>query len=139
MYASSSGGVYFAWLLQRQSLDVPLWVKNIYLYFWGVTFDLLYIALFRPSLIFGGEFFHDFDLYLCPMLLVGSFAGFTTSFLLANVDVLLKEYSNALEMVTTAIGALYLFETPIPTRLLYSMVFVAFSIFLYNRPDCVDG
>jgi len=130
---SSSGGVYFAWLLQRRSLTVPIWVKNTYLYFWGVCFNLIYILFFRSHLLFQRQFFHNFDAYLLPVLLVGSLAGFATSFLLANVDVILKEYSNAIEMVTTALGALYLFGTPVPQRLVYSMGIVGVSIWLYNH------
>ena len=65
-FCSSLGGVYFQWLLQRpDAVNVSMWEKNTYLYFWGVLFNISFLLFIQPDVLFGGPqtFFKGWSLH----------------------------------------------------------------------------
>jgi hypothetical protein len=98
--ASSAGGVYFQWLLQKEDAQhVTLWEKNIFLYSWGAMFNFFFIVVGQPQLLSPSQFFAGYSHSTTQMvILLGALGGFSTSLLLQNLDVVAKEYANFLEV-----------------------------------------
>lgn len=65
---SSGAGVYNQWLIKRsddasrtrdEANKLGLWEKNIFMYFWGLVFNLLSCLYFKPGLL--SHFMRTFD------------------------------------------------------------------------------
>lgn len=128
---SSLGGVYFQWLLQKPGAsDIGLWIKNIYLYFFSIVFNMFAIAAFRPSIMWPATFFQGMDLTVLPIVITSGLGGVCTSLLLSHLDVLVKEYANFAEMVIIAIAQHFLFGMPIRITLFIAIIMMSYSLYL---------
>lgn len=104
---SSFAGVYFQLLLQiRPSTpstssqpELGLWEKNFYMYCWTIFFNTLYLAVFnQPVLLNPGAALSTFDANVIPIILMSGIGGVSTSLILRDMDVIVKEYANFAEM-----------------------------------------
>eukprot|EP00474_Spongospora_subterranea_P010839 CRZ11297.1 hypothetical protein [Spongospora subterranea] len=132
---SSFGSVYFQWLLQKKDHSVGemgMWLKNIFLYFWSIVFNLVAVICFRPDLIASGTLFRNFDLNVVPIIIAAGLGGVCTSLLLRHLDVLIKEYANFAEMVVIAVAQHILFGVPLRATLLLAIVMVSVSLYMYQ-------
>ncbi|XXQ32866.1 EamA domain-containing protein [Plasmodiophora brassicae] len=134
---SSLGGVYFQWLLQKQGDGEPLglWSKNLYLYFWSVLANILAILIFRAELASPSALFANFDVGVAPIVLAAGLGGVFTSFLLRDLDVIIKEYANFGEMVIVAIAQSYLFGAELRLALFLAILVVSYSLHMYQTPN----
>eukprot|EP01006_Ploeotia_vitrea_P003124 TRINITY_DN11113_c0_g1_i1.p1 TRINITY_DN11113_c0_g1~~TRINITY_DN11113_c0_g1_i1.p1 ORF type:complete len:382 (-),score=189.32 TRINITY_DN11113_c0_g1_i1:67-1158(-) len=135
-FTSSMGGVYFQWLLQKKdAAQVHFMEKNIYLYFWSVLLNLMYVMLTRSSSAGGldfNDFFRNYDNKVIVIIFIGAFGGFATSLVLRYLDVIAKEYANFIEMIFVAVGARWAFGTQIQPTLVLGIALVSCSIMLYK-------
>jgi drug/metabolite transporter (DMT)-like permease len=131
-FTSSFGGVYSEWLVKK-NLDVSLNVKNMYLYFFSIMFNLLFIIIFKPQMIFEGTYFVGYTNLVVFVIFFGAFCGFSTSLFLRYLNILLKEYAHSAEMLLTAVIGVYLWGTVLDAKLLMSIGLVSASIVLYNQ------
>ncbi len=141
-FCSSAAGVLNEILL-KQDLEVDTACQNIILYFFCVVFNLLFTAILNPQ--FGvavTQFAHNFQFILVPILLLGATGntisvvntsgGYLTAFILKYMNVILKEYANAVEMFTNAFAVYIAFGVEPQPALLVSMTLVSASIYLYS-------
>jgi len=130
-FLSSAGGVYSE-LILKQNAEIPLVVKNIYLYFWSTLCNLLYITFFQSRLLVPENFFAGWDGLVYSLVVVGAVCGFSTSIFLRYLNVLLKEFAHSAEMLVTALLTAFLFGVPLTTNILFSIFLVGVSVYLYN-------
>lgn len=132
-FTSSLGGVYSELLLKKDS-DIPIHVKNAYLYMFSIVFTLIILVSTRPDVIFSWPsiFFHGYSTNTWVVIFLGAFCGFSTSFFLKYLNVILKEFAHSGEMFATALGYYFLFNQAISINVLFSLVLCVFAVLLYS-------
>jgi len=152
-FCSSFAGVYFQLLLQfgggnRDSSSPPapaavsvpgselgLWEKNLFMYCWTLFFNLLYLALFNPAAIFDPmSVISSFDAMVVPIVVMSGVGGVSTSLILRDMDVIVKEYANFVEMCVVVVGSCLLLGTALHLSLFAAIALVTVSLYLYNVP-----
>eukprot|EP00009_Paramoeba_aestuarina_P014190 CAMPEP_0201528174 /NCGR_PEP_ID=MMETSP0161_2-20130828/37535_1 /ASSEMBLY_ACC=CAM_ASM_000251 /TAXON_ID=180227 /ORGANISM="Neoparamoeba aestuarina, Strain SoJaBio B1-5/56/2" /LENGTH=316 /DNA_ID=CAMNT_0047929343 /DNA_START=215 /DNA_END=1165 /DNA_ORIENTATION=- len=136
-FLSSAGGVYSE-LLLKDNIEIPLVVKNIYLYFWSTLGNILFICFFRPQLLVRENFFRGWDGLVIGLVIVGAFCGFSTAVFLRYLNVLLKEFAHSAEMLLTAVLTAIFFGAPLTVNVLVSIFLVAIAIYLCNQPNASE-
>jgi len=143
---SSSAGVYFQYLLQsnssssstsshENSSSLGLWEKNLFLYFWTLLFNLIYLAILAPKVLWQPmEALNKFDANVIPIIITSGIGGFSTSLILRDMDVIVKEYANFAEMCVVVVGAAIVLGSPIHLTLIVAVAMVTLSLYLYNVP-----
>ncbi len=79
-FCSSLGGVYFQWLLQKEDAaaatkQVSLVEKNIFLYSWGVFFNLAYILVAQSNQLSMESLFLSYRNDLWTIAIFGAVGG----------------------------------------------------------------
>lgn len=141
------------------AVQPSLWEKNLYLYTWSCLFNSAYLMIVAPhimsttywSTLLFGEIGQEItrpapgvvsqhlteshsSRTILLIIALNSIGGFSTSLILRYMDVIIKEYSNFIEMVIVVIGANLMFHTPMSSSLLVSVLLVSISMYLYNVP-----
>lgn len=132
-FTSSLGGVYSELLLKKDS-DIPIHVKNAYLYFFSIIFTFVILVSTRPDVIFEWPsiFFNGYSTSTWVIIFLGAFCGFSTSFFLKYLNVLLKEFAHSGEMFATALGYFFLFNQTISVNVLISLLLCVFAVLIYS-------
>jgi UDP-sugar transporter A1/2/3 len=136
---SSAAGVYFQLLLQKgnnaEAAQLGLWEKNVYMYSWSVIFNLFYLFLFAPDTFFNpSKSLATFDFMVVPIILASGVGGFSTSLILRDLDVIIKEYANFVEMVVVVVGSWMFLSVKLHLTLFVAVGLVTASLWLYNVP-----
>lgn len=138
-FCSSLAGVYFQYLLQftsplvKESAELGLWEKNFFMYTWSVLFNLLYLFLFSPATFWSPlETVSQFQPIVLPIILCSAIGGFSTSLILRDLDVIVKEYANFAEMCVVVFGSFLWLGIPLKFSLFVAIAIVTVSLYLYN-------
>jgi UDP-sugar transporter A1/2/3 len=130
---SAFAGVYNEFLLKQED-HRPFALKNSYLYLFSIVLSCVYILMLRPELFTSVTlYFRGWSASTVALVLLQALCGVSTSLLLRHLNVILKEYAQALEMIATALIAWGLLDGPLTGRLLLSVVAVSASALLYSR------
>lgn len=108
-FCSSFAGVYFQLLLQirpaasvtptRPEQELGLWEKNFFMYCWTLFFNVAYLAVANPDVLLApSKALATFDTNVIPIILLSGIGGVSTSLILRDMDVIVKEYANFAEM-----------------------------------------
>lgn len=107
-FCSSFAGVYFQLLLQLRphsstptaaSQELGLWEKNFFMYTWSILFNIAYLMLMNTEVLLNpGQALSTFDANVIPIVLLSGIGGVSTSLILRDMDVIVKEYANFAEM-----------------------------------------
>ena len=141
-FCSSLAGVYFQWLLQRDSnnktsssSDVSIWEKNIMLYIWSCILNTIYLLIIEPDIVIHPILqYNTFNIYIKLAIICAALGGFSTSLILRYMDVIVKEYANFVEMFAIMCGQYMLFNVDMKSTLLIAVIICSISLYLYNVP-----
>jgi len=131
-FTSSLGGVYNEYLLKK-NVTMGINQKNMYLYFFSILVNLLFITLFKPELLDSRTFFKGYDTTVYMIIICSAFAGFSTALFLQYLNILLKEYAHSGEMFLTAILQWMIFGKAITAKIAASVILVVISVYLWNK------
>eukprot|EP01029_Cantina_marsupialis_P029647 TRINITY_DN781955_c0_g1_i1.p1 TRINITY_DN781955_c0_g1~~TRINITY_DN781955_c0_g1_i1.p1 ORF type:complete len:372 (-),score=72.70 TRINITY_DN781955_c0_g1_i1:180-1133(-) len=135
--ASSFGGVYFSWILQKEKVKLSFWEKNIYMYFWGFLLNLIYCVMFHPEAL-TGEDFEKYTSVAWWTILFAAGGGFSTAMLLKYISPVLKEFANAFEMIVLAVSQSLILGTEFNVIIFVAIGLVVYALHLYNKPNPED-
>jgi drug/metabolite transporter (DMT)-like permease len=129
---SSLGGILNEWLFKSSSIHFA--VQNMYLYLFGVIMNLIAAFVMRgPEFVLSGRLFAGFDWNVAMIVLLASFGGVCTSFMLKLMSALHKEFANGIEMVITSVVSYFLFGTVLSPSLFIAIAAVWYAMYLYNN------
>jgi len=100
---SSSAGVYSEYMLKKRPMK-DFYYQGLYLYAWGVVFNLLGLA-FKPSQVQNG-FFGGYNWWCVAWIGNQAVFGFTIALIFKILDNIAAVYSNSLSMIITLIASI---------------------------------
>ena len=148
-FCSSFAGVYFQLLLQFRPAapagtqtpaaapgsELGLWEKNLFMYCWTIAFNIVYLAIMNPTVLADpAKAASTMDAQVIPIILMSGVGGVSTSLILRDMDVIVKEYANFAEMMVVVLGSWMLLGTQLRWTLFLAVCMVTVSLYLYNIP-----
>ncbi|XP_014486767.1 PREDICTED: CMP-sialic acid transporter 2 [Dinoponera quadriceps] len=136
---SCLAGVYNEYLLKRQGANINIFVQNVFMYVDSIFCNIVAIvALSIFKNCFNNIFSNvDISAFVQPavvlIMLNNAFVGIITSFFLKNLNSILKTFASAMELMFTALLCWLLFNIPINTNTVISILMVSFAVVLYSR------
>jgi len=146
-FCSSFAGVYFQLLLQIRpqatavaaTSELGLWEKNFFMYCWTLFFNLFYLAFFAPHVLANpAAAVATFDAQVLPIIFLMGVGGVSTSLILRDMDVIVKEYANFAEMMCVVVCSYFFLGSAVHSSLFVAVSMVSVSLYLYNVPAAED-
>lgn len=127
---SAFAGVYNEFLLKEySSMDVN--EQNFFMYSWALIFNLGYGLYSNPSYYTSGQLFGNSNGLFWMIVLNGALIGIVTSLILKFINVIVKAFASACEVLLTAVIAAFLLGDPLTGRDFVACCVVMYSIFVY--------
>ncbi|KEG12643.1 putative nucleotide sugar transporter [Trypanosoma grayi] len=134
-FLSSLAGVYNELALKREA-HLSIHQQNFFLYLYGIFFNLLFGLILAPQEYLHGNFFGNAHIIFIPIIFVGALNGLTAAFILKFINVIVKAFASAVEVVFMALLAAAVLGEPLTPQDLTAGVFVMCSVYLYYTNGC---
>jgi drug/metabolite transporter (DMT)-like permease len=127
---SAFAGVYNEFLLKR---DVAMDVNeaNFFMYSFALVLNLAFGMWNNPTYYSSGRVFSSFNGVFLWIVVVGGFVGISTSLILKFLNVIVKAFASACEVLLTAVLASMFLGEPAHGKDLLACVAVMVSIYIY--------
>jgi len=137
---SSFGSVYFQWILQhgpKSAKGTGIWEKNIYLYLAGSVLNGLFTVVWLQRSPLDENFLAALtsNYAIGLTIFLTSVGGIAISLLLKHLDSIIKEFTSASELFTTAILQWPILGIAIRPMLVVAIFVVSIALKLYNSKD----
>ena len=130
---SGAAGVYTE-LIMKTRPQRNINVQNLYLYAFGVVFNLVLIYFADYEAVIGRGYFHGYNLLVGIMITNQALSGIAVSLVMKFADNIVKVYSTSVAMILTTLVsiALFGFELTLPFVLGTAVVSVATFLHYHN-------
>jgi drug/metabolite transporter (DMT)-like permease len=127
---SAFAGVYNEYLLKKDiTMDVN--EQNFFMYSFALIFNLGYGLMSNPTYYSSGQVFVSLNSVLLLIVINGAIIGIVTSLILKFINVIVKAFASACEVMLTAIAAWALLGTDLTIKDLIACSIVMYSIYMY--------
>jgi len=127
---SAFAGVYNEYLLKKDiTMDVN--EQNFFMYSFALVFNLGYGFLSNPEYYTSGQVVSSLNSILLVIVINGAVIGIVTSLLLKFLNVIVKAFASACEVMLTAVAAWALLGTDLTLKDLLACSVVMYSIYMY--------
>lgn len=127
---SAFAGVYNEYLLKRDiTMDVN--EQNFFMYSFALVFNLGFGLFSHPSYYLSGELFTKINPILVIIVINGAVVGIVTSLILKFINVIVKAFASACEVLLTAVFAAWLLGDTLSYKDFVACVIVTGSIYIY--------
>lgn len=127
---SAFAGVYNEYLLKDQpSMDVN--EQNFFMYSFSLLFNFSYGFYSNPQYFTNGSLFGNLNGIFLLIVINGAVIGIVTSLILKFINVIVKAFASACEVLLTAVIAYFLLSEPLTRQDFVACVVVMYSIYIY--------
>jgi len=126
---SGAAGVYTEMIMKKQ-LQRNVNVQNIYLYSFGIVFNIFAIFLYDYDTVFGKGFFHGYNGIVCVMIVNHAMSGIAVSLVMKFADNIVKVYSTSVAMILTTLVSIPLFGFNLTLPFVMGTAVVSVAVYL---------
>ena len=127
---SAFAGVYNEYLLKKDiTMDVN--EQNFFMYSFALVFNLGYGIMSNPTYYTSGQVLTPLNGVLFFIVVNGAIIGIVTSLILKFINVIVKAFASACEVMMTAVAAWALLGTDLTLKDLVACTIVMYSIYMY--------
>jgi len=128
---SAFAGVYNEFLL-KDNAQMDVNEQNFFMYSWALLFNLSWGYYSNPTYYTSGQVFRAMNngLFTC-IVINGAILGIVTSLILKFINVIVKAFASACEVLLTAVIAYFSLGDPLTGKDLVACVVVMYSIYVY--------
>ncbi|PBJ79998.1 hypothetical protein BCY84_02021 [Trypanosoma cruzi cruzi] len=134
-FLSSLAGVYNEFALKRET-HISIHLQNFFMYMYGILFNLLLGLLIAPQEYLKDSIFRHPHIIFLLIILSGTLNGLTTAFILKFINVIVKAFASAVEVILMVVLAAVLLGEPITQQDFMAGILVMCSVYLYYTNGC---
>ncbi|RNF22243.1 putative nucleotide sugar transporter [Trypanosoma conorhini] len=134
-FLSSLAGVYNEMAFKREACT-SIHLQNFFMYLYGFFFNLLLGLLVAPQEYLRGSIFRHPHVIFIPIIFLGALNGLTAAFILKFINVIVKAFAAAVEVVLMSVVAAAVLGEPLTQQDLIAGVIVTCSVYLYYTKGC---
>ena len=127
---SAFAGVYNEFLL-KDNLQMDVNEANFFMYSWALLFNFGWGYYSNPDYYTSGHVFSTMNGLFVTIVINGAIIGIVTSLILKFINVIVKAFASACEVLLTAVIAYFLLGDPLTGKDFIACVVVMYSIFVY--------
>jgi solute carrier family 35 (UDP-sugar transporter), member A1/2/3 len=129
---SGGAGVYFEKILKGSSLS--LWMRNIQLSVFGLTFSLLLMWINdAEQLAENGSFFYGYSAIVWLVVVLQAIGGLVIAVVVKYADNILKAFASSISIILSSIISTLLFDFSVTVLFALGAVLVVASTYIYNE------
>lgn len=134
---SSVAGVYTEFALKQQA-QLSIHIQNFFMYFFSLLIGVIIVVFTLPS---GSSFsfFDFFDIRLIVVACFGVSTGLSASFLLKYINVIVKGFAAAVEVIVTAFVSSAVLGDVLTKADFFAALFVSYAIYLHSSKGWGDS
>jgi len=129
---SGAAGVYTE-LIMKKRPQRNINVQNVYLYIFGILFNVLAIFMYDYDAVFGNGFFHGYSFIVCVMILNHALSGIAVSMVMKYADNIVKVYSTSVAMILTTLVSIPLFGFQLTLPFVLGTSVLSIAVFLHYQ------
>lgn len=129
---SGAAGVYTE-LIMKKRPQRNVNVQNVYLYMFGVIFNIFAIFLYDYDAVFGNGFFHGYNGIVCVMITNHALSGIAVSLVMKYADNIVKVYSTSVAMILTTLVSIPLFGFQLTLPFVLGTSVVSVAVYLHYQ------
>lgn len=129
---SGAAGVYTELIMKKQPKR-NVNVQNIYLYVFGILFNVFAIFLYDSDAVFEQGFFHGYTPVVLVMILNHAMSGIAVSMVMKFADNIVKVYSTSVAMILTTLVSIPLFGFQLTLPFVLGTSVVSIAVFLHYQ------
>ena len=141
VFSSCFAGVYNEYLLKEKDNNVDIMLQNVFMYVDSIICNVLLLFIYVPDNGSGGliealSFDSLSQIFKIKVLLIianNAAIGIVTSLFLRFLNSILKAFASALELMFTGILAWIIFDIPLDTSTVFSIIIVSLATWLYSK------
>ncbi|ORC88147.1 putative nucleotide sugar transporter [Trypanosoma theileri] len=134
-FFSSLAGVYNELALKREAY-LSIHQQNFFMYLYGILFNLLLGLLVAPQEYMQLHLLYHPHIIFIPIIFMGALNGLTAAFILKFINVIVKAFASAVEVVLMAVVASLVLDESFTQQDFVAAVFVMVSVYLYYTKGC---
>lgn len=127
---SAFAGVYNEFLLKKE-ITMDINEQNFFMYSFALIFNLGYGVVHNPDYYLSGQVFSNLNSVLLLIIIIGATVGIVTSLILKFINVIVKAFASACEVLLTAVFAYFLLNEQLTYQDFIACVIVMLSIYVY--------
>jgi len=130
-------GVYTEFALKQQA-QLSIHIQNFFMYFFSLLIGVIIVVFTLPS---GSSFsfFDFFDIRLIVVACFGVSTGLSASFLLKYINVIVKGFAAAVEVIVTAFVSSAVLGDVLTKADFFAALFVSYAIYLHSSKGWGDS
>jgi len=129
---SGAAGVYTELIMKKQPKR-NVNAQNVYLYLFGVIFNMVAIFLYDYDAVFGRGYFYGYNAIVCTMILNHSLSGIAVSLVMKYADNIVKVYSTSVAMILTTLVSIPLFGFQLTLPFVLGTSVVSVAVYLHYQ------
>lgn len=134
---SSMAGVYTEFALKQQA-QVSIHIQNFFMYFFSLFIGVIITTLTLPSGT-SFPFYEFFDFRLVVIACFGVMTGLSASFLLKYINVIVKGFAAAVEVIVTAFVSSAILGDVLTSADFLAALVVSYAIYLHSSKGWGDS
>ena len=119
-------------MIMKKKLTRDINVQNIYLYAFGVLFNIVAMIMHDLDEVIVKGFFHGYSWLVWVMVLNHALAGIAVSLVMKFADNIVKVYSTTVAMVFTTLVSIPLFGFELRPSFVLGTSVISLAVYLHN-------
>lgn len=129
---SGGAGVYTELIMKKQP-QRNINVQNVYLYVFGILFNVLAIFMYDYDTVFENGFFHGYNGIVCIMIVNHALSGIAVSMVMKYADNIVKVYSTSVAMILTTLVSIPLFGFQLTLPFVLGASVLSIAVYLHYQ------
>mmetsp|Transcript_31783 Transcript_31783/g.38409 ORF Transcript_31783/g.38409 Transcript_31783/m.38409 type:complete len:341 (+) Transcript_31783:176-1198(+) len=131
-FLSGAAGVYTEMIMKKRP-QRNVNVQNIYLYVFGIFFNVIAIFIYDRDAVAEKGFFHGYSPIVFVMILNHALSGIAVSMVMKFADNIVKVYSTSVAMILTTLVSIPLFGFQLTLPFVLGTAVVSIAVFLHYQ------